>query len=157
MQDRFAIGHYQPPVDPSQDWFLVSGEEENGYTILEFTRNLTSCDVINDLNVEVCTVILYFTLCHFALFFFQARLQSSTLILAACWLLAVPACMFIVPYSQADTARVVWAYHSSDPASENASFLNMKQRAQPVSTSWEVSQWIEWSQILQTSLSLLAM
>ncbi len=46
--DRFL-----PPVDSSQDWFLVSGEEENGYTILEFTRNITSCDVENDLDVEV--------------------------------------------------------------------------------------------------------
>ena len=44
MQDRFAVDRYLPPVDESQDWFLVSGEEENGYTILEFTRNLTTCD-----------------------------------------------------------------------------------------------------------------
>ena len=53
FQDRFAFDRLRPPpVDPSQDWFLVSGEEENGYTVLEFTRNLTSCDV-NDLNIEV--------------------------------------------------------------------------------------------------------
>ena len=31
---------------------LVSGEEENGYTILEFMRVLTSCDQ-NDLDVKV--------------------------------------------------------------------------------------------------------
>ena len=52
LQDRFAIDRYLPPVDESQDWFLVSGEEENGYTILEFTRNLTTCDD-HDLNIKV--------------------------------------------------------------------------------------------------------
>ena len=52
IQDRYATGRFLPSVDLSQDWFLVSGEEENGYTILEFTRNLTSCDM-NDLDIEV--------------------------------------------------------------------------------------------------------
>ena len=52
LQDRFAVDRYLPPVDESQDWFLVSGEEENGYTILEFTRNLTTCDD-NDLDIKV--------------------------------------------------------------------------------------------------------
>ena len=52
MQDRFAIDRFLPPVDESQDWFLVSGEEENGYTILEFTRSLTNCDQ-NDLDIKV--------------------------------------------------------------------------------------------------------
>ena len=52
MQDRFAIDRYLPPVDESQDWFLVSGEEENGYTILEFTRNLIPCDKY-DLDIKV--------------------------------------------------------------------------------------------------------
>ena len=53
LQDRFAVDRFLPPTDESQDWFLVSGEEENGYTILEFTRNLTSCDE-NDLDIKVC-------------------------------------------------------------------------------------------------------
>ena len=44
LQDRFAEQQALPPIDPSQDWFLVSGEEEGGYTILEFTRNWTTCD-----------------------------------------------------------------------------------------------------------------
>lgn len=52
LQDRYAEGRYLPPIDASQDWFLVSGEEEGGYTILEFTRNLTTCDS-KDLNIEV--------------------------------------------------------------------------------------------------------
>ena len=51
-KDRYAEGRYLPPIDASQDWFLVSGEEDGGYTILEFTRNLTTCDD-KDLNVEV--------------------------------------------------------------------------------------------------------
>ena len=52
LQDRFAIDRFLPPIDESQDWFLVSGEEENDYTILEFTRNLTTCDE-NDLDIKV--------------------------------------------------------------------------------------------------------
>ena len=53
LQDRFAVDRYLSPVDESQDWFLVSGEEENGHTILEFTRNLTTCDD-KDLDIKVC-------------------------------------------------------------------------------------------------------
>ena len=41
-----------PPIDPSQDWFLSFGEEEDGYTILEFSRNLTTCDS-KDLDIGV--------------------------------------------------------------------------------------------------------
>lgn len=52
LQDRFAIDRYLPSVDESQDWFLVSGVEENGYTILEFTRKLTTCDD-KDLTIKV--------------------------------------------------------------------------------------------------------
>ena len=56
LQDRFATDRYLPPVDESQDWFLVSGEEENGYTIMEFTRKLTTCDD-KDLTIKVYTGI----------------------------------------------------------------------------------------------------
>ena len=52
LQDRYAEGRYLPPIDESQDWFLVGGEEEDGFTVLEFTRNFQSCDG-KDLNVEV--------------------------------------------------------------------------------------------------------
>ena len=44
LQDRYAVQQARPPIDPSQDWFLVSGEETGGYTVLEFTRNWTTCD-----------------------------------------------------------------------------------------------------------------
>ena len=44
LQDRFAVQQSLPPIDSSQDWFLVRGMEDGGYTILEFTRNWTTCD-----------------------------------------------------------------------------------------------------------------
>ena len=44
-----------PRIDPSQDWFLSLGEEEDGYTILEFSRNLTTCDS-KDLEIGVSFV-----------------------------------------------------------------------------------------------------
>ena len=46
------MDRYLPPIDGSQDWRLINGEEEDGYTILEFTRDLKNCDA-DDLNVEV--------------------------------------------------------------------------------------------------------
>ncbi len=51
FHDRYAEGRFLPPIDSSQDWFLVRGEEEEGTTVLEFTRNLTTCDD-KDLNIE---------------------------------------------------------------------------------------------------------
>ena len=50
-----------PPIDSSQDWFLVRGVEEGGHTILEFTRNWTTCDDRDrDISVIiVCIVVLY--------------------------------------------------------------------------------------------------
>ena len=52
LQDRFAEGRFLPPVDEHQDWFLVRGEEEGGFTTLEFTRNFTSCDT-KDRSIQV--------------------------------------------------------------------------------------------------------
>ena len=60
LQDRFAFQQALPPIDPSQDWFLVRGMEDGGYTILEFTRNWTTCDD-RDRDIEVCTVQIYRT------------------------------------------------------------------------------------------------
>ena len=53
MQDRFADSRSLPPIDESQDWFITSGEEEHGFTVLEFSRNLTTCDP-RDLDIKVC-------------------------------------------------------------------------------------------------------
>jgi len=52
MQDRYAEGRFLPPIDDSQDWTLEYGEQENGYTVLEFSRNLTTCDP-RDLDIKV--------------------------------------------------------------------------------------------------------
>lgn len=52
MQDRYALDRYLPPIDASQDWHLVNGSEENGATVLEFTRKFTTCDD-KDLDIKV--------------------------------------------------------------------------------------------------------
>ena len=52
IQDRYAEVRDLPVIDKSQDWFLISGKEENNFTILEFTRNLTTCDS-QDLEIKV--------------------------------------------------------------------------------------------------------
>ena len=57
IQDRYAVSRSMPSIDVSQDWFLTSGQEENGRTILEFNRKFTSCDVVNDLDITVCLTI----------------------------------------------------------------------------------------------------
>ena len=57
LQDRFAFQQARPPIDPSQDWFLVRGMEDGGYTILEFTRNWTTCDD-RDRDIEVLFTML---------------------------------------------------------------------------------------------------
>ena len=48
MEGRFA-----PAIDESQDWIIEFGEQEDGYTILGFRRNLTTCDP-KDLDILVC-------------------------------------------------------------------------------------------------------
>ena len=54
-QDRFATTRSPPPVDKQQDWKLVNGEEEGGFTILKFTRKYITCDK-DDLPITVSTV-----------------------------------------------------------------------------------------------------
>ena len=51
-QDRFATGRFLPAVDRQQNWILKGGEEENGFTILEFSRKYVTCDQ-NDLPITV--------------------------------------------------------------------------------------------------------
>lgn len=53
VQDRHAIGRFLPPIDESQDWTLISGEEQNGRTIIEFSRPFLSCDDENDMDITV--------------------------------------------------------------------------------------------------------
>lgn len=52
LQDRYAYGRFTPPIDSEQNWFLISGEEIEGMTILRFWRNFTSCDEL-DLTISV--------------------------------------------------------------------------------------------------------
>ena len=58
LQDCYAFGRFTPVIDHEQNWFLISGEEENGTTILQFWRNFTSCDDY-DMDVTVINTILY--------------------------------------------------------------------------------------------------
>ena len=44
LQDRFAEDRAPPTIDESQDWYLDDGVEENGFTILEFSRKFITCD-----------------------------------------------------------------------------------------------------------------
>ena len=57
LQDRFATTRGLPAIDSSQDWFISSGSEENGRTVLEFYRNFTSCDDNNDMDIKVSSII----------------------------------------------------------------------------------------------------
>ena len=53
MQDRFADARARPPVDSQQDWNLVAGKEENGWTIMAFNRALQTGDARDRDIVEV--------------------------------------------------------------------------------------------------------
>ncbi len=44
FQDRYADAQAVPPIDDSQDWFLLEGEGDSGYTSLTFTRKWVTCD-----------------------------------------------------------------------------------------------------------------
>ncbi|XP_078694608.1 DBH-like monooxygenase protein 1 homolog [Branchiostoma floridae x Branchiostoma belcheri] len=70
LTDRYADEKAQPPVDESQDWELVSGNENGTHTVLRFNRKLTTCDV-------------------------RDRVIN------------------------ADTMRVLWAWHDDDPEDES--------------------------------------
>lgn len=48
-------------IDSMQNWFLTNIEEDDGYTVMEFYRNITSCDNENDLNILVRTFSLSFS------------------------------------------------------------------------------------------------
>ena len=46
-QDRYAFEQLLPPVDAKQDWDLISGENENGVTTLQFWRKWVTCDELD--------------------------------------------------------------------------------------------------------------
>lgn len=44
-QDRFAVGNSRPMIDnTTQDWFLLRGQEKDGWTAIQFERALDTCD-----------------------------------------------------------------------------------------------------------------
>ena len=44
LQDRYAFARATPRYDASQDWKLIGGSEEGGFTTLQFERQLETCD-----------------------------------------------------------------------------------------------------------------
>ena len=64
MQDRFADARARPPVDSQQDWNLVAGREENGWTIVSFNRALQTGDTRDRDIVQVQTHATYITTLH---------------------------------------------------------------------------------------------
>ena len=59
-QDRFAaIAHILPPIDDSQDWYMVNSDQQNGYTTMEVTRQLVTCDS-KDVPIKVKSIFTIF-------------------------------------------------------------------------------------------------
>ncbi|EDV25405.1 expressed hypothetical protein [Trichoplax adhaerens] len=57
LQDRFAPSHTVPVLDAQQDYTLISGEENNGMTILKFSRKYDTGDS-KDLLIDTGTTRL---------------------------------------------------------------------------------------------------
>ena len=77
LQDRFAWGRYEPSIDEVQNWFLLKGDEEYGYTTLQFYRNFTTCDKM-DLDITVMKLILIIPTCFLSRYLFLSRSLSLT-------------------------------------------------------------------------------
>ena len=58
LQDRYAYGRTTPSIDVSQDWALTGGNEEGGFTTLQFERRLDTCDP-NDTAIDVVSEHLF--------------------------------------------------------------------------------------------------
>ncbi len=44
-QDRFAFDKVKPLVDnTTQNWFVLQGQEQNGWTAIQFKRYFDTCD-----------------------------------------------------------------------------------------------------------------
>ncbi|CAF1310464.1 unnamed protein product [Rotaria sordida] len=60
IQDRFAFDKMKPVIDnTTQDWFLLQGQEQNGWTAIQFKRYFDSCDTM-DVPIKSGTNILIF-------------------------------------------------------------------------------------------------
>lgn len=58
IEDRYAIGFVTPILDDCQDWKLVSGEEVDGWTIVEFSRKIQATDTIQDRTIVAGIITL---------------------------------------------------------------------------------------------------
>ena len=48
FQDRFAFDKSKPIIDnTTQDWFILHGQEQNGWTAIQFKRLLDTCDIMD--------------------------------------------------------------------------------------------------------------
>ncbi|CAF3692220.1 unnamed protein product [Rotaria sp. Silwood1] len=60
IQDRFAFDKTKPIIDnTTQDWFVLQGQEQNGWTAIQFKRYFDSCDPM-DVPIKSGTNILIF-------------------------------------------------------------------------------------------------
>ena len=64
MQDRFADARALPPMDRQQDWTLVAGKEENGWSIVSFNRALQTGDTRDRDIVQVNTCMRLYMYMH---------------------------------------------------------------------------------------------
>ena len=46
-----------PLLDAHNDWILLGGAEEDGFTELFFGRNLITCDSEEDSDITVCVLL----------------------------------------------------------------------------------------------------
>ncbi len=45
IQDRYTYGYTKPMIDNTTvDWFGLQGREQDGWTAIQFTRLLVTCD-----------------------------------------------------------------------------------------------------------------
>ncbi|XP_064652353.1 DBH-like monooxygenase protein 1 homolog [Lineus longissimus] len=56
LQDRYAVGNMKPTLDAEKNVELLTGKEEDGYTILKFKRKLDTCDPDHDRAIPSGTV-----------------------------------------------------------------------------------------------------
>lgn len=52
-----AQGSSEPHIDPSQDYILLKGYENNTHTLLRFRRKLDTCDYEHDIVINVCKTL----------------------------------------------------------------------------------------------------
>ena len=53
FQDRHATSYIPPVKDKSQDWHLLHGEENDFGTVLKFVRRIDTCDINEDIAIQV--------------------------------------------------------------------------------------------------------